>query len=168
MDHSGISSARLITDIQILFQHTDPELISCKLSCDCTADNTAANDKHIKSSHNFSPFWIFYLVAFIFYNGQVEIHPTYFIFESYHRSQSFTRTFLDLPDIFSLLFRSIPKGIGTQEFLIPLSFYKKSLRKFVLQILEDFSCSNQPGRRRTVIAYSLLCSSSYRLVLYRR
>ena len=74
------------------------------------------------------------------------------MFESYHRSQRFTRTFLDLPDIFSLLFRSIPKGIGTQDFLIPLSFYKKNLRKFVLQILEDFSCSNQPGRRRTVIA----------------
>lgn len=60
--------------------------------------------------------------------GQVEIHPTYFIFESYHRSQRFTRTFLDLPDNFSFLFRSIPKGIGTQEFLIPLSFYKKSPR----------------------------------------
>ena len=63
------------------------------------------------------------------------------MFESYHRSQRFTRTFLDLSDNFSFLFRSIPKGIGTQEFLIPLSFFEKSLREFVLQIFEDFHAS---------------------------
>ena len=45
---SGISSAGTITDVQLLFQHTNRKLVSGKLTSHSAANNTAANNYHIK------------------------------------------------------------------------------------------------------------------------